>query len=329
MNILRYEENDIEFFTIQATGESGMSQSGLARLCGVSRQAVNQLVNSVSTSSCPEFLKPLQNRSLTLSSSYDEFKNAQVLKDFVCARILEWYAFESQRPTKEAQQAFRKFATLGIRTWIQSITGWDAGGFLFQIPMTETPSPLSNDLQATLAALKQDLTIALKHRHAIHNIVEQPTVVDISLQQIIHTAVHVQGKTLKRAIKRLEELHAAPGEQPALVPTEWRSQLAELQAENELLRQRFQEQHPNRPLDLILDPEKLQARIETVTEYLLQQQKRPNGDRAQKVCRTRATIFVRYQAGESLKAIAQRLKLPYETAKSYLKLVRRSYADQN
>ena len=59
MNILRYEDNGIEFFTIQATGESGMSQSGLARLCGVGADSVNKLLKSVMTSSCSEFMKPL------------------------------------------------------------------------------------------------------------------------------------------------------------------------------------------------------------------------------------------------------------------------------
>jgi integrase len=119
MSILRYEENGIEFFTLEATGESGMSQSGLARLCGVKPHAVNQLVNSVITSSSPEFLKPLQEDELTLITSANEFNNATILKDTVCACILEWYAFESQRPTEAARQAFRKFATFGIRSWIQ------------------------------------------------------------------------------------------------------------------------------------------------------------------------------------------------------------------
>ncbi len=42
----------------------------------------------------------------------------------VCATILEWYGFESQRPTDTAKYSYRKFAKLGIRSWIQGITGW-------------------------------------------------------------------------------------------------------------------------------------------------------------------------------------------------------------
>ena len=42
--IIRVEEDGVEFFTVAATGESGMSQSGLARLCGVDEGAVRKLL---------------------------------------------------------------------------------------------------------------------------------------------------------------------------------------------------------------------------------------------------------------------------------------------
>ena len=44
MNITRVERDGVEFFTIDATGESGMSEAGLARLCCVSRQAVMKVL---------------------------------------------------------------------------------------------------------------------------------------------------------------------------------------------------------------------------------------------------------------------------------------------
>ena len=117
-----------------------MSQSGLARLCGVTQKAVDNLLERFGTSSCSYFLKPLQGIELTLSTSVNEFNNATILKDSVCARILEWYALESQRPTEKARQAFRQFAVIGIRTWIQSITGWASSEtkvFNFQSSITE------------------------------------------------------------------------------------------------------------------------------------------------------------------------------------------------
>ena len=47
MNITRVERDGVEFFTIDATGESGMSESGLARLCGVAQQSMNTFLKSL------------------------------------------------------------------------------------------------------------------------------------------------------------------------------------------------------------------------------------------------------------------------------------------
>ena len=40
MNITRVERDGVEFFTIDDTGESGMSEIGLARLCGDRKSVV-------------------------------------------------------------------------------------------------------------------------------------------------------------------------------------------------------------------------------------------------------------------------------------------------
>lgn len=66
------------------------------------------------------------------------------------------------------------------------------------------------------------------------------------------------------------------------------------------------------------------GRSEDVNKALLASQKRPDGDRAKKICRLQATILARYEAGESLKAIADELELSYETVKTYLKRSRNS-----
>jgi CRISPR-associated endoribonuclease Cas6 len=67
----------------------------------------------------------------------------------------------------------------------------------------------------------------------------------------------------------------------------------------------------------------LSERIEILTNLLLSQQKRTGGERALKVCQTKATILARRERGESLTAIASDLEMPYNTVKSYLKLARR------
>lgn len=134
----------VEFFTKEDTGESGMSQSGLAILCGVGQNAISQLIDTVITSSCPEFLKPLQNIDVALITSSSEFNNATILKSEVCALILEWYAFESQRTNDVAKDSFRKFAKKGIDTWIQEITGW-----------SQQKTPVSNIPQHTSVYIRR------------------------------------------------------------------------------------------------------------------------------------------------------------------------------
>ena len=49
MTITRVIRDNVEFFTIDDTGEPGMSESGLAVLCGVSQQAINKLLRSLVT----------------------------------------------------------------------------------------------------------------------------------------------------------------------------------------------------------------------------------------------------------------------------------------
>jgi hypothetical protein len=150
MNITRVERDGVEFFTINATGESGMSESGLARLCGVARQTVSELLqNWIAGKTCPECLKPLIDKDFGSQARITGKTPSECLKPFadkdfrsqaklqaqglnhvtvvkaeVCAAVIEYYAFESRYKTKEALFAFRKFATMGIQSWIQEITGW-------------------------------------------------------------------------------------------------------------------------------------------------------------------------------------------------------------
>ena len=48
MTITRVIRDEIEFFTVDETGESGMSESGLARLCGVAPVSVHRFISSTS-----------------------------------------------------------------------------------------------------------------------------------------------------------------------------------------------------------------------------------------------------------------------------------------
>ena len=355
MSILRHELNGVEFFTVQTTGESGMSQSGLARLCGVTQKAVDNLLERLGTSSCPDFLQPLQDKELTLGTSYHEYHNVTIIKDSVCAIILEWYAFESQRPTEKAKQAFRQFAAMGIRTWIQSITGWENSltatmALDSQVSIAEeTEIPALNDadiapLLKQIDSLKQDLNLALKHRHIIHNVVEKPVAVDLSLNRIVHTAIHEQAIKLNRAIATLETIERgvavfsgsiAQVKQNELCSTlhQMIDLVEQLRQENSNQKQVIDRQQilitsSRKNIQQISQPESqelrqaLQPRIKEITAILMKSQKRTGGNRAIDTCTRRARIYARYEIGQSLEQIARALKIPYETVKSYIKLTK-------
>lgn len=362
MSILRHEENGVEFFTIAATGESGMSQSGLARLCGVQPHAVNQLLNSVITSSCPEFLKPLQGKDLTVITSFTEFQNASIVKDSVCALILEWYAFESQRPSEKARQAFRQFASLGIRGWIQEITGWSNSTAPEigpqQLPaatVTEIqPPPPLPDIQVCLdqiANLEHDILVSLKHRHAIHNIVEKPTVVDFSLNRVVHTAVHEQHQKLGDALVKLDSLRqtilAFHTFARALSVSQLRANsgtilpesVEQLRLENQKLRGTVNEQNSRivalaKSVGIELNLKNcaqkpaildvfIEERIKQITQFLMESESEKGRKRSLSVAEQRATMLARYEFGESLQDIASDMKVPYSSVKTFVMLARR------
>jgi hypothetical protein len=131
MNITRVERDGVEFFTIDATGESGMSEAGLARLCGVTRQAVIKVLRDTgvtkrdenSLKSPPSKYSRVLPKGLT-SDERSYISHFAFISASVCADVVEHYAIDSRHKTEEALFAYRKFAKQGITTWIQSITQW-------------------------------------------------------------------------------------------------------------------------------------------------------------------------------------------------------------
>jgi hypothetical protein len=126
-SIIKSEENGIEFYTIAATGESGMSQTGLAILCGVARQTLQSMLKTLAEKAPAEILKPWVGKPLTLAErGILEGKSVGKLNIYAadfCAAVIQHYAFAGN---KTAQVSLTKFATIGINLWIQGITRWDS-----------------------------------------------------------------------------------------------------------------------------------------------------------------------------------------------------------
>jgi hypothetical protein len=128
MSILRVEQDGVEFFTDEATGNCYMSESGLARLCGITQQGMRKKIHALlTTKSAPESLKEFAgkkvSRQLTLKINGLQVNVSLLPSDF-CAAMIEHYAFEARNKTATALFSFRKFSRKGIDGWIQEITEW-------------------------------------------------------------------------------------------------------------------------------------------------------------------------------------------------------------
>ena len=123
MTIIRVEENGIEFFTDAATGESGLSVSGLALLCGADKSTISRLLTRCVESEeigLEQWVS--QDLNLLREASYvKDGGEVKILKAAFCADVIMYYAFKGN---KIAQSSLRKFSEAGITVWIHRITGY-------------------------------------------------------------------------------------------------------------------------------------------------------------------------------------------------------------
>lgn len=103
-------------FSIDESGLTYASQSAVARLSGVTQQAINQLLARIlSGKGLSEPLKPFAGIDYTVSGK---------LQDKVVAAIIDHYAMYVRNTTEIAKKVSLCFHTIGIRTWIQAELGW-------------------------------------------------------------------------------------------------------------------------------------------------------------------------------------------------------------
>lgn len=118
-----------EFYTVEETGESGMSQSGLAVLCGVTQPAISTLEKTLISRSPSKSLDPFVGKRLTLISSEDfsisvngiPVGNLKIYTAAFCAAVVRHY---DRAGSEVAQYSLDQFTEIGINAWIQSLTGW-------------------------------------------------------------------------------------------------------------------------------------------------------------------------------------------------------------
>ncbi|HEY9799211.1 MAG TPA: hypothetical protein V6D25_02545 [Leptolyngbyaceae cyanobacterium] len=131
--LLHYVDSDgVEYFTVKATGQSGMSPSGLAKLLGVEQAQISRWVNRVQqadplNNSLPKCLKSFAGHDPNFSAYFD-IEKRNILSDSFCVAIIKYYASYSNRANKEsqakAQQTLYSITQIGMRVFIHEKTRW-------------------------------------------------------------------------------------------------------------------------------------------------------------------------------------------------------------
>ena len=153
IQMVQKEVDGMEFYVSTDGKQSGMSESGLARVAGVDRSSIHNLLQKASLPGAdkkvPETLKTILGKDFYLPIDAD--KNAQVIPADICAAIVEYYAFESKAANEIARFSFRKFASKGISSWIKEVTGYNDD----QIPESKEILSILKEVLSEVGELKQ------------------------------------------------------------------------------------------------------------------------------------------------------------------------------
>lgn len=153
MNIIRQEKDGIEFFTIEATGESGLSQTGLALLCGIAKQSLNELLNTLSGKSPSKWLDVWVDKDYLLIETLKQGGNVKLLKASFCAAVIQHYCY-----SKNAKTAARSLNSLNLLLTKGFITTQDLIILDAQIDNRPTKKGYEATLRDKLAKNLQGLT---------------------------------------------------------------------------------------------------------------------------------------------------------------------------
>jgi hypothetical protein len=119
--LILVEQESVEFYTVAATGETGISITGLAILCGVTQQAISKLVKGVTTNKPTKRLERFVGENLDLTTNTGQKGKIRALRADFCVEVIKYYAYSGN---ETAQFTLDKFAIIGFNSWVQSITGW-------------------------------------------------------------------------------------------------------------------------------------------------------------------------------------------------------------
>lgn len=121
--VIRVEENGIEYFTVVATGESGVSEIGASRLTEIPQQTLSRWLKNLTQNKPVKGLEHLCGKRLYLTQKPSKRGGkVKIIKAEFVYELLEFAAFE--RGSKVARQILKASGVIGLTSFIQGKTGW-------------------------------------------------------------------------------------------------------------------------------------------------------------------------------------------------------------
>lgn len=148
-------ENGVEFYISNDGSKSGVSQAGLARLCGVTEVSIRRLVGGARLSSTSKALESFTGDVFHLDLTSDQ--QAKIITAEAATRIISYYAFNSNAANETAKFTLMKFATQGMHNWIKEISRFSADSD--DKSLTTTMNALISSVNALTAEVKDWKTV--------------------------------------------------------------------------------------------------------------------------------------------------------------------------
>ena len=147
--------NNVEFYVSPDGTQSGVSQSGLARLCGVNEISIRRIVDEPRLKTGAKALESFTGNVFHLDMTSD--RGAKIITTEAATEIVFYYAFDSKATNDMAKFSAREFAKKGMHNWIKDITGFSVADNNHML--TTTINELYRNMQVLTQEMKEWRTV--------------------------------------------------------------------------------------------------------------------------------------------------------------------------